>query len=119
MAFIGKVSFFDSPEKIASFLKKVDQGFCLDINHAVDYAMVNGLDRIQFLKDMLKLNPTHFHLGGQKFSPRKEHLDFSDSDINLEEILQILPKDAEITLEVSKYIDKTSPVLIFLNNSSA
>lgn len=110
-----KLSFIE-PNEVASFLRKTNKEFCLDINHAISYAIAEKVDYLSFLKEFLKLNPIHFHLGGQKFNPYQEHLDFSDSDINLNEIFKILPSDAEVTLEVSKEVDKTAKDIDLIRN---
>ncbi|MFC1685676.1 sugar phosphate isomerase/epimerase family protein [Nanoarchaeota archaeon] len=103
----GRTSFFSSPKQIVPFLQNTGKDFCLDINHAINYALSQDLDYISVLKELIALKPAHFHLGGQKFSPYKEHQDFSDSDVDLEKVFSILPKDADITLEVTKSIEKT------------
>jgi sugar phosphate isomerase/epimerase len=107
---------FIKPDEIMLFLNKTHKGFCLDVNHAISYAIAANIDYIYFLKQLLKLNPAHFHLGGQKFNPCKEHLDFSDSDVDLKKVFAILPDDAEITLEVSKEIDRTEKDLEIIRN---
>lgn len=111
-----KKSVFVRPEEISQLIKNAKKGFCFDINHALTQAHKENLDYISFIKEFLKLKPSHFHLGGQKFSPSKSHLDFSDSEINLREILSLLPKNAEITLEVSKDIKKTEADLSLIRD---
>ncbi len=105
---------FILPEEIKPVLDKTEKGFCLDINHAISYAFIEKIDYMDFLKKFLELNPVHFHLGGQRFKPYAEHLDFINSDIDLKKIFSILPKDAEITLEVTEDIKKTEKDLDFI-----
>jgi hypothetical protein len=98
---------FVTPEQIMPLLKKTKKGFCFDINHAISYALAEKIDISAFLKQFIKLKPAHFHLGGQKFNPYKEHIDFSDSDVDLKKVFAILPEDSEITLECLADVKKT------------
>jgi len=94
------------PEQVKEFVDKTGCGFCFDINHAIIIAQVLKKDYKELIKKFVKLKPSHFHLGGQKI-PGRDHLCFADSELNLKEILSLLPKDAEITLETSIDIEKT------------
>jgi deoxyribonuclease-4 len=97
-----------TPENTKSYLKESGAKFCFDVNHAISAALELGLDYIKFIKSFIKLEPVHYHLGGQKINGRDiTHLDFKDSEINLKKILELLPKDAKITLEVTTDLDKT------------
>jgi len=95
-----------TPEQLKEFVSKAGCGICFDINHAITTAQNLKKDYKEFIKDFVKLKPIHFHLGGHKFTG-KDHLCFADSELDLKEILSLLPKDAEITLETSKDIEKT------------
>ncbi|MEM4259258.1 MAG: TIM barrel protein [Candidatus Pacearchaeota archaeon] len=103
-----KNCFGATPEDINQIIKKTGVGFCLDINHAIETALVLKKDYITLLKDFIKLKPAHYHLGGQKLSGMKTHLSFNDSELNLKEILDLLPEDANITLEVTTDKNKTA-----------
>lgn len=96
----------NSPEQLKEFIDKTGYGFCFDINHTILHAQNIKKDYKAMIKDFLQLKPKHFHLGGQKFMGA-DHLCFADSELNLKEILSLLPKDAEITLETSTDIEKT------------
>ena len=54
-------------------------------------------------------------LGGQSYGGQT-HLAFEDSQINIKEIVSILPSDAEITLETSNDLEKTKRDLEFIKN---
>lgn len=102
-----------TPEETKEFLKATGKGFCFDINHAIWTAIAKKIDYLDFIKEFIKLKPKHYHIGGQiikdnsTMQEKKEHLALRDSDFNLKEILESIPKDAEITLETTTNIDKT------------
>lgn len=92
------------PEEMKEFLLQTKKGFCFDINHAIQSAALSNIDYINVLKELLKLNPKHIHLGGQSIKLNKTHLKISDSDIPLKKILSFIPDYAEITLETTRDI---------------
>jgi len=90
------------PEETEKFMKKTGKGFCFDINHAIIGLPEGDYD---FIKAYIKLNPRHYHLGGQKNNSYYDaHLSLSESDLDLYKILNQYPKDAEITLETTSNI---------------
>jgi uncharacterized protein (UPF0276 family) len=88
------------PKEMQEFMDKTGLGFCFDINHAIEYALELGLDYLNVLKEFSKIKATHYHLGGENLDKRESHLSFADSDLDLDLIFKILPKKAEVTLEV-------------------
>ncbi len=105
-----------NPEEVKEFLIATNLGFCFDINHAIEYALSQKLDYWNILKKFEELKPIHYHIGGAKINEGKSHLSFSDSDLDLNKILKILNKNAQITLEVSLDNDKTQKDLIFIKD---
>lgn len=96
------------PEEIKELMKFAGVGFCFDINHAIQNAMFQDIEYLKILEEFVKLKPSHYHIGGQKLKNGDGgHKCFKDSEINLKEILKLLPKNAEITLEVTTDIEKT------------
>jgi uncharacterized protein (UPF0276 family) len=101
------------PEEIREILKEAKCGFCFDINHAMHTAISLKINYLDFIKEFLKLKPTHYHLGGQIIHnlslplKEREHLELAKSDFDIKEVLKLLPKDAEITLETEVDINKT------------
>jgi len=94
-----------APEEIKTFTEKTKTGFCFDVNHAIKN--IKGFDgNYSFLKRYIKLNPSHYHLGGQNLISGKDHICLRDSNINLKEIFRCLPKNIEITLETESDIKK-------------
>jgi len=101
-------SFTTTPDEIKYFLKKTKTKFCFDVNHAI--ASANNLNKnpMKTIKEFLKLNPTHFHIGGQKINSKKDtHSSFKKSTIPIKKILSLYPKTAKITLEVTTSIKDT------------
>jgi sugar phosphate isomerase/epimerase len=95
-----------SPKSTELFMKTTGAGLCFDVNHAVHFAEEINEDYKVISGEFIFLNPRHFHLGGQKFGG-KSHLSFLDSDLDLNEILYSYPRNASISLEVSKDFEKT------------
>jgi len=91
--------------EVKKFMKKTNTKFCFDINHALA-CIKNFNENYNFMKKYVKLNPAHYHLGGQSIKDKQTHLCFEKSDLNLREVFRYLPKDAEITLEVETDIKK-------------
>jgi endonuclease IV len=108
-------------EEVEEFCKKTGKGFCLDINHAIDSAIIFGQEYISSLSDYLKLNPAYFHLGGQIIGslPHIEHTSFDNSNVSLEKVLRMLPRNAEVALEVSTDIRKIEDDLRMVRTISA
>lgn len=105
---LNKISLCSTPEETLKFLKATGAGFCLDINHAISTALELKIDYIEFLKEFIEIKPAHYHLGGQRLNKDdRAHLCFKDSEINLKQIISLLPLDCEITLEVTTDLEKT------------
>lgn len=91
-----------SPEQIKEFVNLAGKGFCFDVNHALIGKIPGDYG---FIRKFVKLNPGHYHIGGQKDNSLTDsHLPLNDSDLNLHKILNQYPKDAEITLETKPNI---------------
>jgi len=102
------ISLCSTPENTREYLTQTKCGFCLDINHAISAALELKIDYIQFLSKFIELKPAHYHLGGQRLTNEdRAHRCFMDSDIDLAKILSLLPKDCEISLEVTMDLEKT------------
>ena len=100
--------FSTTPAEIEKLIKEAGVGFCLDINHAIVTAISLKKDYISFLEEFIKLEPQHYHLGGQRIRARKDaHIALKHSEIDIKEILALLPENAEVTLETEPDINKT------------
>lgn len=104
-----------TPEEMKAFLKKTGKKFIFDLAHCLISAHQHNTDPMLFIKEFLKLKPQHFHISGQKWNSLEDaHLSLTECDFDLGKILRLYPKNAEITLEVSKYADKTEKDLKFI-----
>lgn len=101
----GVIRLCSTSKEVKTFIKKAKTGFCFDINHAIGYTNSFRGD-YKILKEYIRLNPNHYHLGGQIIGTAEEHLCFRNSNLNLKEIFRYLPKNAEITLETETDIKK-------------
>jgi endonuclease IV len=105
--------FGTKPEEIKEILKKTKKGFCFDINHALWTAIALKQDYQDIIKEFVKLKPLHYHLGGQITKDqsipeeKREHLSLREADFDIKEVLKLLPKNAEITLETTTDTNKT------------
>lgn len=94
-------------EEMKKILAETKLGFCFDINHAIEYSIQEGLDYWKILKEFEKLNPTHYHIGGENLSSSASHLSLSKSDLDLDKIFGLVRKNAEFTLETEVGIEST------------
>jgi sugar phosphate isomerase/epimerase len=95
-------------EQTEKFLKQTNKHFIFDLAHCMITANKLKIPQLTLIKQFLKLKPIHFHISGQDTkSIKDEHLALTNCDINWKEILALYPKDAEITLEVSRDVEKT------------
>ncbi len=105
-----------TPHQIRKFINKTKTRFCFDVNHVIQgFRKFNK--KYDFIKRYLKLNPAHYHIGGERFiNETREHLSLIDSDLNLKEILKFYPKEAEITLETEVDIKKVESDVEIIKN---
>lgn len=97
-----------TPEQIQNFMSLAGCGFCFDINHAMQTALSNNLEPYEFIERFIKLNPKHYHIGGQKMNSLcTGHMSFRDSEIDMKKVMEIIPDGAEITLEVTNDAENT------------
>lgn len=103
------------PREIKSFMKKTNVGFCFDINHAIG-AIKKFNGKYNFIKKYIQLNPSHYHIGGQKLNNGSEHLCLADSELDLNKILSYYPDNAEITLETETDVKKVEDDIKIIRN---
>ncbi len=90
-------------EEIKYILDNINVGFCLDIGHAIVAANAFKADPIVYLKEFIKLEPKMFHLtDGDYSSVYDKHDHFGQGNYNIKAILDVLPKDSQLTLETIK-----------------
>jgi len=104
-----------TPEQTREFLNQTKKNFIFDLSHAIAVSNKLKLNKEKTIKDFLKLKPKHFHLSGQNYNSKQDsHKSFKEVKLPYKKILTLYPKNAEITLEVTKYIDKTKYDLEFM-----
>jgi sugar phosphate isomerase/epimerase len=92
-----------SVEDIGFILEHSVCGFCLDISHCICTANALHFDPFLYLRKFLKLSPAMFHLSDSHFNGTIDnHLHIGKGDYNFKSILNLLPKDAIVTLETPK-----------------
>ena len=104
-----------SPEKSKEFIEATNKKFCFDVNHHLCNFNKSNYN-YNFIKKYIKLNPLHYHIGGQRIEERKDHLCLADSMLNLRKILSYYPNNAEITLETEVDFEKIDNDLKIIRN---
>ena len=104
-----------TPEQTKNFLKQTKKDFIFDLGHAIVTANYNNINKEKIIKDFLKLKPKHFHISGQNINSKKDqHISFKNAKLPYKKFLSLYPKNAEITLEVTKDLEKTKYDLEFI-----
>lgn len=95
-----------SPQEITRIMQEASMGFCFDVGHAICAANSAGLEPHSVLRDFINLQPLLFHLSdGTGNSPFDSHMNYGFGNYDFREILQLLPNDAQITIETDKASD--------------
>lgn len=90
-------------EEIKFVRENYDCGFCLDISHCMSTANALNKNPYEYLKEFQKLNPTCYHISGNKFdSLTDRHLHFVECDWDLDKIFEIVDTTKNITVETRK-----------------
>ena len=100
--------FCQTPEQTKEFLKQTNKDFIFDLGHAIININHYKLPLTKTIKDFIKLKPKHFHISGLDLkSVVDQHESFKSVNLPLKKFLKLYPKNAEITLEVTKDLKKT------------
>jgi endonuclease IV len=87
-------------EELSCITKELKAGFCLDFGHAICAANSLKQDPLQFIKKLLCLYPTMYHLtDGDYQSEYDSHLHYGKGNFPIKDILKLLPYDVKITNE--------------------
>lgn|SRR5574344_234343 len=90
-------------EELEYIIKTSKCGFCLDIGHAICASNSFNIDPYLYIEKLLSLNPQRIHLSDLEINTKiDEHLNYTNGSINLERIINILPKNINITIETKK-----------------
>ncbi len=89
------------PSEIKRFIDECGAKFCLDFSHAICGANGCNIDIFEFLGEMVKLNPSMYHLcDGDVSSTNDSHLHFGEGNYNLRQlVLDFTTENALITME--------------------
>lgn len=80
-----------SPEEIRDYVNASGAGFCLDVNHALKYAISRDKDYAEVVGDFMDIRPKVVHLCGlDDTAPEDKHLHLYESGIDLRDTLDIL-----------------------------
>lgn len=87
-------------EELHFLLDGLDASFCLDFGHAVCSANSQKLKPLDFIRDLMNLQPVLFHLtDGDYASELDSHLHYGEGSFPLSEIFTLIPEDAMVTNE--------------------
>lgn len=91
-------------EEIEKVIKTANCGFCFDFGHAVCSANSQKRDIYEYCKKIIKIEPKMFHLTDcdDLNSEYDSHSHLGKGQLDIKKIIQLLPKDAIITLETDK-----------------
>ena len=107
--------FCTTPKKLKQFSKATNKNICYDFSHSIILEKSIRKNYLPLVKQYIRLKPRHYHINGIKLIG-KDHFSFKESEVNMKPVLKLFPKDAEITLEVTKNIKKTEYDLKFIKN---
>jgi hypothetical protein len=99
-----------TPENVKEFMNETGVDFCFDFSHSVFSSTYYKKNYLDYISEFLELEPRHYHFSGQLIRTTKEnpyhveeieedHICLKESNLDLEKILRMTPKNAEITLE--------------------
>ena len=90
-------------EELKFIIENANCGFCLDIGHAICSANSQGIDPYKYVEQLVTLNPKRIHLSDiDTNSKYDQHLNYGQGNLDFERILNIIPKDINITIETTK-----------------
>jgi len=87
-------------QSMKRLLDRTGKRMCLDFPHTSEAAVDLGRDPLDLVKDMMKLNPEHFHLSDTHLGTGKdEHTHLGEGNLPIAEYKKLIPKTAWVTLE--------------------
>lgn len=90
-------------EEIKIILENTEAGFCLDIGHAIAASNSFNTNFIEDIKKFIKLNPKLYHLSDTDINQKIDlHQNFGEGNLDIAEIMGLLPENAVITIETDK-----------------
>lgn len=100
----GKICRGSNVAEISTVMERAGCGFCLDFGHAVCAANSLGQKHRAFIRELLALNPSMFHLTDLKEATSEfdSHAHFGSGRFDTRIALSSLPENARVTLETDK-----------------
>lgn len=87
-------------EEIQCLTKELTAGFCLDFGHAICAANSLKKEPLQYIKELLLLQPVMYHLtDGDYHSEYDSHLHYGKGNFPISDILKLISGDVKITNE--------------------
>ncbi|MFH0862328.1 MAG: TIM barrel protein [Candidatus Altiarchaeota archaeon] len=81
-------------------MARTGRQMCLDFPHTSEAAVDLGKDPLTHVKDMMRLNPAHYHLSDTHLGTGKdEHTHLGEGNLPMAEYKKLIPKTAWVTLE--------------------
>jgi len=103
MGLNGEACIGADPEEVASLMRELGMGFCLDFGHALCAAYSLKRDEKEFLDAFLALKPELYHLSdGAKHTQLDSHSHLGAGSLDLPWLLSLVPKGGRVTLETGK-----------------
>jgi len=92
-------------DELTAILEQAGCGFCLDFGHAVCSASSQGLDPYAFIRELLRLSPSMYHLSDvtDMNSPYDAHPHLGTGQLDIARLkADMLPAGAMISVETNK-----------------
>ena len=111
----GRSFFAYDRESMGRLMARTGRGMCLDFAHASEAAHSLGKDPIIFVKELLSLEPAHYHISDTVLAGSEDlHLHLGEGDLPIGQFKRLLPKDAWVTLETPPEGMKTKKDIEYL-----
>ncbi len=99
----GEICIGASPEEIERIIKETGLGFCLDVGHAMCFAVWAQIGWEDVVSQFMKLRPKVYHLSdGNMNSHTDAHLHYGDGDFELSKIIKLIPPNTYVSVETEK-----------------
>ena len=106
-----------SLREMKTILNKTKKRMCLDFPHAAEYAHKNHIYYIDFIKRLMKLNPSYFHISDTRIQNKKDlHLHLKEGNLKLWYFENIIPKDSRLLIETAHDFRKQHDEILFLKH---
>ena len=87
-------------------LEATGLGMCLDFAHATESAVQMKRDPVEFMKELIKLNPVYFHISDGFKDGHDYHLHLGEGEFPLKVYRGMIPKDGMVCIETDPEPEK-------------